>query len=167
MIALEISKEALEDLFADLKKNPPMWGGSFRYEMFARRLVAAEYGRPDAVEWALEWHADLMTERKRLEEVAQKKASNQQTQRDYHHAELLKGRAGNPLYQSFLDTVEDPSKWQNNVDYFVFHSKRLSEFNALNVRLQDSDNRQSFAQFVRDYADCHLANRLKGFKKPA
>lgn len=158
----EISKEVLDVLFADLKGAVAdggwMEGNYFRYEMFARRLVAAEYGRQDAVKWALEWHADLQKERAERLRVQQEQIAQREAQLQHGRAELAAGRCGNPLYQAFLDTTEEPASLKDNVPYFTFHSRMMAEFNKHGEGV-------TFLQFVRNYADQHLAVRLKRQKQ--
>jgi hypothetical protein len=77
-----IGQEVLTRLFAVLKS----WAGDmdpFRYQMFAGRLIAAEYGRPDAVLWAQSWYNNLTAEdarqdkeRKALRELHDTKSLN-------------------------------------------------------------------------------------------
>jgi hypothetical protein len=158
VVEAEVSKVILADLYADLKgaadSGGIMEGDAFRYEMFARRLVAAEYGRQDAVKWALEWHTDLIKERAEKVRAMQEKIDLREAENAHSRSEFLAGRVGNPLYQAFLDTVENPADVKNNVDYFAFHSEMLLEF-------QKSPCGLTFLQFLRNYADQHLSERVK------
>ncbi|MBS4020029.1 MAG: hypothetical protein KGZ68_17540 [Dechloromonas sp.] len=55
-----IAEALYEDLKVRSKPGGDMAEDAFRFEMFARRIVAAEYGRPDAVDWAKSWYEQLI-----------------------------------------------------------------------------------------------------------
>lgn len=165
---LEVPPEVIARLFQVLKR----WAGegmdAFRYEMFAKRLRAAEYGRPDAVEWARQWHADLVLEEQlQAEAKAQERAwlaGNAAKAR----AEFLAGRCGNPHYQAYLDTVEDPSRVMNNAGYFAWFSETIGKFNGLpDVKKLPPEERQvRWRQFLEAERDANLAPRLNGKPNP-
>lgn len=166
----EISKEQLQELYADLKGSADsggwMEGDAFRYEMFARRLVAAEYGRLDAVEWALQWHADLISARRAREAAQEEAVLREQASRDEARAEFLAGRCGNPRYQAFLDTVEDPSTCLNNhAGYMAFISAKMAEFERMCGRPPAYDKTgewgKRFTQYLRDDANQNLSQRVR------
>lgn len=158
-----ISQEVSDVLFSELRS----WSSSnmdgddaFRYEMFARRIQAAEYGRPDAVEWANNWYADILREQDAAKQAKLVATARLQAERDEGRARLAAGLAGNPLYQAYLDTLEssctdsDEAVAMLNIGYFSFHGQRTAEY-------ERTDKRVSFAQYVRDYADQHLSERAK------
>jgi hypothetical protein len=154
----KLNKSILDELYADLKGSTDpggaMEGDFFRYEIFAKRLIAAEYGRPDAVTWALEWHAGLLKDRAEKAQLEEQRINRREDEKRQANSEFLSGRVGNRIYQAFLDTVEVPADVKNNVAYFAFHSDRTVEFNKSNCGL-------SFPDFVRNYADQHLSDRVK------
>lgn len=141
-----------------------MEGQSFRYEMFARRLVAAEYGRPDAVQWANEWFADLEAERKSRED--EQTAKWEASARELEEVRRLKslGISSNPRFQAYLDTVEDPSTIHHNVGYFEFITtcvRLYGQQHRTDGSNRVSHNQAEFTDFVRAYADQHLSNRVR------
>ena len=105
---ISLPQEVLQKLFAVLKKWSEEGMDAFRYEMFARRLVAAEYGRPDAVEWAQAWYNDLLAEERQEAEARQRAIKDREDREATTRAEFARGRCSNPNYQAFLDTVEHP-----------------------------------------------------------
>lgn len=112
----ELGSEALARIEVELKAwrdelaQQPSCEGAFRYEMFARRLVAASYGRQDAVVWALEWYADLVrNDIARIEEKLNSASETMATK--VKSRELVNaGKSDNPKFQAFLDTLEDPAR---------------------------------------------------------
>lgn len=81
---------------------------AFRYEMHARRLVAADLGREDAVAWALQWHEALLQE-EQAQQALKNEASQEEADRLLRiRQEISAGKSGNPRFQAFLDTLEDP-----------------------------------------------------------
>lgn len=156
-----VSKEVSDALYAELKSWSVQGGcDAFRYEQFARRIVAAEYGRPDAVVWALDWYWELQ------ERAIQKKAKDAvaaeefAAERKQGIRKLAEGRADNPLYQAYLDTLEtiqaedEMGICRLNAGYFAFHSQRTAEY-------QQTCKQGSFEKFVREYAEQHLSERAK------
>lgn len=155
-------------LFADLKS----WASgtditsdaAFRYQMFAQRITAAQYGRPDAVEWACNWYCTLVDElRIQMQEDFAKRASRGA---DIAASRALfnAGRIENPLYQAFLDTIEDPSTVQNNVAYMGWNSEQRREYEKSHpkrLRVDVPDYQPTFLQFVRHFAEAHLSDRVK------
>lgn len=168
LIDVEVSPPVLAELFAELKSWTESGGSvghdAFRYEMFARRLVAAEYGRPDAVEWALAWHADLTAARKAKADALQEEAARHEAQRVAIRQQIQQGKSENPRYQLYLDTVEHPENLTHNAEYLIFISSRVSEFERLHARTCDMGREERegrFMTFLREYRDLHLARRLR------
>jgi len=101
---------------------------AFRYEMFAKRIGAAECGRVDAVEWARSWYQDILNAEAEAHAQAMLNATLHTQRRQYARAELLAGRVGNPHYQAFLDTVEDPATLTSHAPYMDWINKVTGEF---------------------------------------
>jgi hypothetical protein len=169
MPAKELTVEMIEALREDLKVSAqpggPMEGDAFRYSMFHQRLTAAEYGRPDAVVWALEWHAELEKEQA-VTRAAEQQAVEEYAQRQaFDKSELAAGRASNPRYQAYLDTVEDLSNQLLNVGYMAFINERSGEYRRMypdrcRGLAQAPGFAEKFTQFIREYADNHLSERV-------
>lgn len=130
MVFEGVSQDVSSKLFAVLKN----WSGdgmdAFRYECFARRLVAAERGRPDAVEWAMNWYNDVVAEDRQAEEVRQRAVTEREARNAAARAELRAGRCGNPNYQAFLDTLEHPELIENNAPYCAWMSSLIGRFES-------------------------------------
>lgn len=162
-----VSKAVIDKLFAVLKG----WADdmdAFRYEMFAKRLLAAERGRPDAVEWALSWHQDLEEEERQL--AAEKLAQAQQMaeQSAFLKAEFQAGRCSNPHYQAFLDTIEHPELIKNHVEYFSWINKISSKFERLPGlwKLSAAEKLAEWRQILLQERDASLAPRMNGQPTP-
>lgn len=156
-----LTQEMLSKLFGILKG----WAEdmeAFRYEMFARRLVAAEFGRPDAVQWALDWHADVVAEERQAEEERQRASEAEARRRKFAKAELYAGRCGNPQYQAFLDTVEHPETVTNHVAYMAWISELLTAFEGIRgiKDLPADEQRAIWQRMIQEKRDANLAPRL-------
>jgi hypothetical protein len=158
-------------LFADLKAwlSPEIERGSamaaIRYEAFAKRIVAAQYGREDAVAWAYDWYGDIVQEAKvQMESDFQRRRIVAQAKEETRK-QFLNGVCGNPYYQAFLDTIENIGEsLMSNVEYFAWHAKRLAEYEKLHPkakRLSVADYEPTFGQFLREYAEQHLSDRVR------
>lgn len=142
---------------------------AFRYEMFARRLVAAQHGRPDAVQWAQKWYLDLVQED--LQAVAAQDDANRQRQLDAQamRAEIEAGRSANPLFQAFLDTLEDPAGELYSEDrgfqgwkYLVWIGSHIGQFERRKDLPDEASQRQEmFFEAVRQASQAALAPRLR------
>lgn len=168
-----IEKQALPDvvaeiLFADLKRGAGEElldaDAAFRYERFARRIVAAQYGEPESVEWAYEWLEELVTSARAMMLAEFEQRQHNAATAEKQRAEYLAGRVGNAYYQAFLDTVEDPSTVMSNIAYFAWHADRTREYERLHPKaLRDAqvDYQPTFGQYLRQFADTHLSERVK------
>lgn len=157
-----LSPDVLTRLFAVLKS----WADgmdAFRYEMFARRLVAAEHGRPDAVEWAQAWYNDVVAEERQAVEDRQREREWHQKQRDFARAEFKAGRCENPNYQAFLDTVEHPEELVNNTQFMAWISQLSATFEGLRGirKLSDEERQAIWQRLIQEKRDANLAPRLK------
>jgi hypothetical protein len=162
MAVTALPQDVLATLFAVLKS----WADgmdAFRYEMFARRLVAAEHGRPDAVAWAQSWFDEIVAEERQIAEEREREAAFTAARDAAAKAEFKAGRCGNPNYQAFLDTVEHPEQLENNAPYFAWISPLLSRFeNTPNLRDMPADERQAiWQQILQAERAANLAPRLK------
>ncbi len=162
-----ISKEILDKLFATLKS----WASdmdAFRYEMFAKRLIAAEYGRPDAVAWAQAWYDNLIAEERARAEQHRLAIEEREQRNQAARAEFKAGKCGNPHYQAFLDTVEHPELLENNAPYFAWVSSVQGAFSRQpGIRDLDEEERQmAWQAFLQKHRDEHLAPRMNGVATP-
>lgn len=130
----------------------------FRIEMFHQRLRAAEYGRPDAVQWALQWHQNVMQDRS----VAQdgNVAVDALITARPHKQREDPTKAGNPRFQAWLDTVEDVDDMRKGWLYQSFILARVSEFEARHP-VRDSNWHDKLTAYIRSWADARLAPRLR------
>lgn len=158
-----ISSEQLARLFTELQA----WSDDmdpFRYERFARRLVAAEYGRPDAVEWALNWHRQLVEE-ERAQLAAQEQAARRfEQQAAAIRAELQAGHApGNPRYQAYLDTLEHPERDGSNTGFFSWMAPLIAANNRHPgyAGWSQEQRMEHLDQLVRQAREANLAPRLR------
>jgi hypothetical protein len=157
-----ISEDILAALLADLKKMAPAMT-AFRYEMFARRIVAAEYGRSDAVEWAMEWWAELEAAKNEHSAAAEVCMQELQAMRKRMHDDFVAGIVENPRYQAFLDTVENPAELKSNAPYMAWLSKVLALYAANKPKgaaAKDGEVEGASA-FIRRYADANLSQRVR------
>jgi hypothetical protein len=76
------------------------------------------------------------------------------------------GVVGNPLYQAFLDSVEDVvalAQSHSNGPYFAWHAERCREFanaNRGNPVLEAKESRAAFEVFCRAWAAQNLSSRV-------
>lgn len=76
------------------------------------------------------------------------------------------GVVGNPLYQAFLDSVEDVvalAQSHSNGPYFAWHAERCREFanaNRGNPILEAKESRAAFEVFCREWATKNLSTRV-------
>lgn len=142
---------------------------AFRYEMFARRLVAAEYGRPDAVEWAQSWYNDVLAEEHRIAEEKQRQTEDMAARAEFARAEFKAGRCGNPRYQAFLDTIEHPELLESNAPYLAWSDRLVSKFESIHGvdYLPGPERKALWLKFLQDERDANLAPRLKAKVPPS
>lgn len=78
-------------------------------------------------------------------------------------ATLHQGHAlGNDRYQAFLDTLEDPSSiGYSHGAYMGFINRMSSQFEAKHGPINTDEQQNQFTQFVREYAEAHLSDRVK------
>jgi hypothetical protein len=157
-----ISEAISAALFADLKKMAPAMS-AFRYEMMARRIVAAEYGRSDAVEWGMEWWSELQVATAASLTEAGASRRELQAVRQRMHVDFIAGIVSNPDYKAFLDTVEDPSEIKSNAPYLTWLSKvrALHVANMPKGAAGEHVEDEGVSAFIRRYADANLSQRVR------
>lgn len=161
MDTIDIPQDVLAKLFATLKS----WADdmdAFRYQMFASRLVAAEYGRPDAVEWAQAWYNDLLAEERQAAETRRQVIEANMARDAAAKAEFNAGRCGNPNYQAFLDTVENPELIENHALYFVWLSTVRVKFEHIPKlkELPKTEQHRLWQELLQAERNANLAPRL-------
>ena len=158
-----ISRGIAEFLLADLKTCSGEID-SFRYQMIARRIVAAEYGRPDAVEWATQWYERVIKEKLEATAAAIQDAQEHAEVSARSRERFLNGQVTNPRYQLFLDTVEEPATVVNNVAYMAWISVNSAEFDKQHPpgRCEDRAERDAqFTAFLKSVRDSNLSERVR------
>lgn len=162
-----LSQAVLTKLFAVLKG----WADDmdpFRYEMFARRLIAAEHGRPDAVKWAQAWHNELEAEEHQQAEYKQRERERLANQAAADREEFHAGRCSNPHYQAYLDTVEHPELIKHHGPYMAWIAQLAGKFERIPglKKLPKPEQNAIWRQMLQAERDAHLAPRLKGVPTP-
>lgn len=163
-----LPKEISDKLYGVLKS----WSEDMdplRYEAYARRLVAAEHGRPDAVEWAQAWHSDLLAEESQKEAVRQAELREEEARTALAQAEFKAGRCSNPNYQAFLDTIEQPELIESNAPYFEWLSRLTARFEGTPAfkGLPAPERKAAWQKLLRDEGDANLAPRLRSISEEA
>lgn len=163
-----ISQDVSSKLFAVLKNWSGDYMDAFRYECFARRLIAAEHGRPDAVEWAMNWYNDVVAEERQAEGDRQRATKENEERKAAARAELRAGRCGNPNYQAFLDTLEHPEQIENNAPYFAWISELRGRFEGTSgvADMAGEEKAALWQKMIREKRDANLAVRMKGRSLP-
>lgn len=161
-VAEGVKKEVLDKLFGVLKS----WSDdmtAFRYESFARRLVAAEYGRPDAVEWAMNWHNNILAEERQNELDRQRAIDLREMELQVARARFRAGKCGNPHYQAFLDTLEHPELIENNAPYFAWISEITGRYENTPglADMSKEDKGELLRRMIQEKRNANLADRLK------
>lgn len=162
-LAEGLDRGILDKLFGVLKS----WADdmdAFRYEMFARRLIAAEYGRPDAVVWATDWYESITQEEAEAAATRQKALAEIAAQSAREQAAFLEGRCGNPHYQAYLDTVENPATISHHAEYLIWMSTLVGEYQGTPgwKDLPHSARTALWRNLLTAKRDANLAPRLKG-----
>lgn len=158
-----ISNITMETLIGDMKKMGEDLG-AFRYYMFSKRLVAATYGRQDAVIWANDWYCDLYDEAKVAMTNEFTRRRKLRLERLISRNQFLAGKVGNPRYQLYLDTVENPASIKNNVDYFAWCSGNEAEYRRIYSKTYIAnldDAKDHFHQFEKSRSNEQLSERVK------
>lgn len=131
-----------------------------RYELIAKKVKLAADGEisKQGGEIVMGWLESM--EEERLEQANQlgSHALLKSQDREMARQDLRKGLAGNPSYQSFLDTLEQDEldALTNNVPYFDFISSRQLEANRL--------CRKDVAAYIREWANINLSSRVKALR---
>ena len=125
-------------------------GDSFRYEVIAKKIAHAADGL------ATDWEKSIVTDwlnTMQEQERATAICFSKEAQDAGAFAEIREGRASNPHYQAFLDTLEQDEldSIQSNAPFFAWMSSRLAEMGG--------SGKPSLA-YVRSYADQHLSRRV-------
>jgi hypothetical protein len=149
---------------------------AFRYEMLARRLIAAEYGRPDAVEWALNWFQDLFASDAEAKMASVEKFAVQRDIAFAQRAEIAAGRSSNPIFQAFLDTLETPEAELYRGDgsfqgwkYLCWVGPLIGQFERLiaGQKIDQSERLSRWQLFVAESAAKQLAVRVLSARNKA
>lgn len=167
--------------FADMRQevkrlsSDPEWEIGGRGDAFQKRINQVEdmaKGRadvdPDLVTWAQDLRdgirGDEAAKAKADEEsaeAAQRFIKEGEARREAETAKLKSGKADNPRAQAYLDTLDDPAKY-NNAGYMAWIGKRSEEFKKGKGTDTISDSMQGeFTDYIKQYADDNKAARLR------
>lgn len=136
---------------------------AFRYEMIARKImrVADGYGSEHDEEVVKDWLDHLNGIRKQREAELATLSFKERNEIEIFK-ELSFGVCANPLYQAYLDTLEQDEldDIKNNVGYFTWNQDMQSAYLAKtgSDRVLDYADYQTFA-FA--YANKNLSNRIR------
>lgn len=173
-----ISSEDAALLVADLKKlnADPEWsdGTGHRYSVFHKRIISAQERDLEAVNWAKEWLVDLDAKEAEALKQEQERLAAQEAEAQQREAALQQAReagtADNPIYQAWLNTLENPADAKNH-EFMAWVSERDAEFKQQWVGEvpatldQNSDYALARIAYFQQWAVDHLSDRLKD--KPA
>ncbi|WP_395601219.1 hypothetical protein AB4P95_29845 (plasmid) [Pseudomonas sp. A1437] len=103
----------------------------------------------------------------KAEELARIQAEQDQASREDFEKTIGVGKAENPVYQAYLDTLEVlPTYEDGNSAFLGFATLRAGEFERLSGRRVSADKAGHLA-YVRQWADEHLSERVKAARAPA
>lgn len=123
----------------------------------AERAAAPERERQEAAQQAAAEAAEV--ERIRDEREAEQRAEFAKT--------IGAGVAENPVYQAYLDTLEElPTFEAGNSAFLGWAGMRAGEF-EVKVGGRVSNNRDEYLAYLREYAETHLSERVRAQRPPA
>ena len=169
-----ITIDDAERLIADLKKlnSDVAWRGDSgdRYNEFHKRILSAQEGNPDDVKWAKQWLMDIDSQEAETLKQQQATLLVQETEALQREAALLKqredGTADNPIYQSWLNTLDDPANAKNH-EFMAWVSDRDTEFKQQWTSKvpatpdQNSDYALARIAYFQQWAADHLSDRMR------
>ncbi|WP_219097725.1 hypothetical protein [Pseudomonas sp. UMAB-40] len=95
------------------------------------------------------------------EELARIQAEQDQASREDFAKTIGAGKAENPIYQAYLDTLEElPTYEAGNSAFLGWATLRAGEFERLSKGRVSSD-REGHLAYVREWADAHLSERVR------
>lgn len=169
-----ISQSEAIQLIVDLKNlnADPEWSGgnSERYNQFYKRILSAQEGVTEDVTWAKEWLADLETKEAEAFKLEQERLAAQEAEAHQREAALQQaheaGTADNPIYQAWLNTLENPADAKNH-EFMAWVSERDAEFKQQwtgevpATPDQNSEYALARISYFQQWAADHLADRLR------
>lgn len=161
--SLGISRGIAETLIAECKKHIGE-ADPLRHRMFCGRIVAAEHGRQDAVDWAIEWYEALVKEKIELSFSGRPSKDKPTCTAVTSHSPFLVGRIGNKRMQLFVDTLDDVSAVSNNVPYMNWINANYGLFRQQHPREKFESRAEwdrLFTAFLTSVRDRDLAKRLR------
>lgn len=100
-------------------------------------------------------------------ELEQILAQREVEQREQFAKTIGAGVSGNLVYQAYLDTLETlPTYEEGNYKFLMWAGSRVAEFEA-KVGGRVSRHRAAYEAYLREYADEHLAARVRATRAPA
>jgi hypothetical protein len=97
------------------------------------------------------------------DETARIVAQNQAADQAEFERTIGAGKADNPLYQAYLDTLEELPTKSSNAGFLGWAGLRAGEFERLSKGRVSADKAGHLA-YVRQWADKHLSDRVKAAK---
>lgn len=128
----------------------------------AQRKVDGEQSKIDQAS-AAQAEAEQKAEQEKAQalDLARVLAEQDQAKRDDFAKTIGAGKAENPIYQAYLDTLEQlPTFDAGNSGFLGWAGLRAGEFERLG-KGQVSTNKAEYLAYVRGWADEHLAKRLQ------
>ena len=94
-------------------------------------------------------------------------AGQNQLAREEFERTVGAGKVENPIYQAYLDTLEElPTFEQGNSGFLGWAGIRAGEFERAG-KGRPSTNKDDYLAYIREWADQHLAERVKNARQPA
>ncbi|ELB2268311.1 PLxRFG domain-containing protein [Vibrio parahaemolyticus] len=166
-----LSDEELEGLDREISDAKKAYQASD--SDLSRQRATARLGRLNKIKDGkgttedLKWlRSELESERRGITTLEKAKDVNQTIAKE-RFAKAKTGKADNPRYQAYLDTLEaeELEAINSNAGYMSWITHRIAEFRDENGIKKGADltssQHKEFDKYLRDYADRHLSERVK------
>lgn len=100
------------------------------------------------------------------EELARVLALQEHLKREEFEKTIGAGTSENPIYQAYLDTLEELPTSGSNAGFLGWGGIRAGEFTRL-TKAPVSANKDEYVAYVRQWADEHLSDRVKAIRAQA
>ena len=100
------------------------------------------------------------------EELARVLVLQEHLKREEFEKTIGAGTSENPIYQAYLDTLEELPTSGSNAGFLGWGGIRAGEFTRL-TKAPVSANKDEYVAYVRQWADEHLSERVKAARAPA
>lgn len=142
-----------------------------RYELLSKKFqrVADGRGSSDDIAVTKQWLealSDSDAKQQQAVEDSEKAGAAAEQRREENWALLRSGKSDNPRYQAFLDTLgeQELAELKNNAPYMAWNNQRVGEWKKQHKGAHgdlSAQQQDQLTQYIRQWADEHLANRLK------